>query len=86
MRHFKQVNGDYISAIGMDICGEEITAEEYSTLLNVIQSKPNASDGYDYRLKTDLTWEQYELPPKDLDPELTAEEALDIIVGGGADA
>ena len=86
MSYFKQIHGGYITAIGVAIFGEEITSEEYSTILKVIQSKPTASDGYDYRLKTDLTWEQYELPPKDLDPELTAEEALDIIVGGGADA
>ena len=81
MRYYKIVDGEYLKAIGTGCGGEEITETEYNEILSVIQTKPN--DGYGYRLKTDLTWEQYELPIEE-DPELTEAEALDIILGGEA--
>lgn len=86
MIYFIQKNGDNIIAIGHNIGGEEITADEYKTILDTLRNKPTPPAGFDYRLKTDLTWEQYELPAADPDPVLSAEEALSVIMGGAADA
>lgn len=65
----------------------EITAEQYNEILTMLRNRPNAPEGYGYRLTDDLQWELYELTPVEVeeDPELSAEEALDIIVNGGAD-
>ena len=64
---------------------DAITQAEYERVKAIVDQRPVPPDGYGYRLSADLTWELYELP-EDADPELTAEEALDIIVGGGSDA
>lgn len=62
MRYYKMIIDGYLVAVGSGSGGEEITAEEYAELLNIIHTKPSAENGYDYRLKADLTWELYELP------------------------
>lgn len=61
--------------------GEQISEARYTEILTAISSVPTAPEDHAYRLKTDLTWELHELPVAE-DAELTAEEALDIIVGG----
>lgn len=88
MRYYKIVNGDYLIAVGTGNGGEEITEAEYNNIVDMIRRSPAAPEGYGYRLKSDLTWELWELPvtAEETDPELTAEEALDIILGGGSDA
>lgn len=63
---------------------DAITQAEYERVKAIVDQRPAPPDGYGYRLTTDLTWELYKLPADD--PELTAEEALDIILGGGTDA
>ena len=82
MRYFKSLSDGYIYAIGTGPGGTEITEAEYNDIKSVIDNMPQAESGY--RLKMDQTWELYELPaaPEDADQELTAEEALNIIVGG----
>lgn len=81
MRYYKIIDGEYLKAIGTGNGGIEITEAEYNRLLSVIQNRPEPERGYGYRLKTDLTYERYEMP--EAEPEdLTAEEALGIIVGG----
>ena len=84
MRYYKMIIDSYLVAIGNGSGGTEITADEYAELLNIIRSKPVASEGYDYRLKADLTWELYELPPAPApeDDEISDTEALNIITGG----
>lgn len=62
--------------------GEEITETQYEEILSMLRSRPEAPDGYAYRLTKDLVWEQYELPPEESDPELTEAEMLDILLGG----
>lgn len=62
--------------------GKAITAEEYATILEMLRNPPAAPEGYGYRLTEDLRWELVELPPVDEDPEISAEEALAIILGG----
>lgn len=75
MRYYKITDNAYFVGIGTGGGGEEITESEYAEILAVIRDKPTVRDGYDYRLKTDLTWEEYELPPVEPEP-LTDEEAL----------
>lgn len=55
-------NGYIVSIVSGDITNGNITEEEYNTILSVIRGKPTAPEGYDYRLREDLTWELYELP------------------------
>lgn len=81
MKYAKIIKDGYILAIGVGTTGAAISEDEYNSILAAIQSCPSAQNGFGYRLKTDLTWELYEIPSAD-DPELTAEEALDIILGG----
>ena len=88
MRHFKLLTDGYISYIGTGNCGSEITEAEYNNILGIIRNRPTAQGNYSYRLKSDLTWERWEPPvtPEDADPELSADEALDIIFGGDTNA
>lgn len=86
MRYNKIIDNGYVISIGTGNGGTEITEQEYAEILAVIRNKPTARDGYDYRLKADLVWEDYKLPPVEpADDDLTADEALDIILGGTAD-
>ena len=78
---YKIVADNYIVAIGTGNGGEEITETRYNEILSMLRNRPVAPDGFDYRLTKELEWELYELPPVD-EPELTADEALDIILGG----
>ena len=39
--------------------GADISDEEYREIYNVIQSKPSAPEGFEYRLKDTLEWELY---------------------------
>lgn len=84
MNHYKLVVGGYIAAIGTGTMGTPIAAEEYSSILSMLRNAPAAPDGYGYRLTEELQWELHELPGPDPDPELSAEEAMEIILGGDA--
>ena len=75
MRYYKTIDNGYILSIGTGPRGTEITEAEYAEILTAIRNKPTPRDGYDYRLKTDLSWEEYELPPVEPEP-LTDEESL----------
>ena len=84
MRHYKTMDSGYIISIGIGNGGTEITESEYSKILSVIRSRPADPDGYTYKLRADTReWELVELPPEpEEEPDLSAEEALDIIMGG----
>ena len=84
MRYYKSIENNYITAIGTGGGGIEITEDEYTTIMSAIQSKPPRTETTDYQLKTDLTWEAYEREPDIPSEELTAEEALEILLGGEA--
>lgn len=84
MRYNKYISGDEIIAIGKGAGGVEITETEYNEIMSIIQNRP-AADGKGYRLKTDLTWEAYDLPPEPEpsdEDELSDAEALNILLGG----
>ena len=83
-RYYKQTDSMYILTVGVGAGGIEISADEYNEIMAVIQNRPQA-DGKGYRLKTDLTWEEYDLPPEPEpsdEDELSDAEALDILLGG----
>ena len=82
MNYYKIIENGYILAVGTNTGGEEITESEYDEILTVIHNKPARTDTTDYRLKEDLTWEEYEVEPPDPDPELDGDEALEILLGG----
>lgn len=63
MRYFVQYGKkNHIIAIGTGAGGTEITETEYNEIMSIIQNRP-AAEGKGYRLKADLTWEEYDLPP-----------------------
>ena len=75
MYYFKSVTDGYISTIGTGSHIGNITEEEYNAILEVIHNKPAPPEGYDYKLREDLTWELYELPiPEPEDEEATEED------------
>lgn len=80
MKWFKNIKDDYITVIGTGIGDVEITQEEYENILSVVRNRPTPESGFDYKLRTDLTWELVEAPVAD--DEISADEALDIILGG----
>ena len=85
-RYYKQTDSMYILAVGVGGGGIEISADEYSEILSVIQNRPTA-EGKGYRLKADLTWEEYDLPPvpePSDDDEISNDEAINILLGGAA--
>lgn len=83
-RYYKQIEDGFLTAIGTGPGGEEIAKEEYDEIMAVIRSCPAAEPGTMYRLRPDLTWEQVEVPviPEE-EQEISDEQALDIILGGG---
>ena len=82
MKYYKQIGSGYIIAIGQNIGGVEITENEYNAILSIIRHKPLATDTTDYRLREDLTWEEYPIDPPDPDPEIDDSELLEILMGG----
>lgn len=81
------ISDGYILSVQIGGGGTPITDEEYDAIIEAINNCPEAPGGYSYRLKADLTWELYELPPEpepDPNAEISDMEALSIILGGGA--
>lgn len=85
----KVISDGYISGVCTSASRfdtNEIDEDTAKQLFGILANRPTPPAGFGYRLKADLTWEQYELPAADPDPDLTAEEALSIIMGGTNDA
>lgn len=60
----KYINDNYIVGVGTGAgAGEPITESEYNTILDKINKRPTAPEGFTYRLTTALEWELAELPP-----------------------
>lgn len=63
MRYYKLVINELFVSVGQGgEQGEEITEAEYNHILSIIKSRPNAPEGFAYRLTEELEWELYELP------------------------
>lgn len=79
MRYYKIINENYITAIGTGYGNTEITKSEYDTISSVIQNRPQA-EGKGYHLRTDLTWEEYDLPPSPpVEEEATEEDFINAL-------
>ena len=50
----------YILCLGI---GDEITEDEYNEILDKINNRPTAPEGFTYRLTASLEWELHKLPP-----------------------
>lgn len=61
MKYFKFISDGYILLISTGYGQTEISEEEYNTILQTIKSKPHGAETTDYRLKEDLTWEEFEI-------------------------
>ena len=86
MRYYKQIIDNYLTSIGTGPGNIEITEAEYNQIISIIQNRPQ-SEGKGYRLKADLTWEEYDLPPEPEpsdEDELSDAEALNILLGGAS--
>lgn len=61
---YKYINNGYIIGVGTGAgAGEPITEEEYNEILDKINNRPTAPEGFTYRLTTAFEWELAELPP-----------------------
>jgi hypothetical protein len=81
MKFTKIVIGGYILGLAVADKGIEITEQEYRELTDIFHAMP-VREGYAYRLREDLTWEEYPAEPEPVD-EISNEEALEILLGGG---
>lgn len=59
---YKYINNKYIIGVGTGASGEEITKQEYNAILEKINNRPEAPEGYSYRLTTAMEWELCEVP------------------------
>lgn len=69
---YKYINDNFIIGVGTGSGGEEITEQEYNIILDKINNRPEAPEGYSYRLTTAMEWELCETPK--IEP--TAEEEI----------
>lgn len=81
MKYYKFIDDGYIISIGTGGMGDEISEDEYLAIKAVIARKPADTEASGYRLKTDLTWEEYPIDPPDPDPEIDDLELLEILMG-----
>lgn len=70
---YKYINDNFIIGVGTGSGGEKISEQEYNDILNKINNRPEAPEGYSYRLTTDMEWELCETPK--IEP--TAEEIIE---------
>ena len=69
---YKYISDKYIIGVGTGSGGEEINEQEYNSILDKINNRPEAPEGYSYRLTTAMEWELVEVPKN----EPTAEEKI----------
>ena len=70
---YKYIDDKFIIGVGTGSGGEEISEQEYNALLEKINNRPEAPEGYSYRLTTAMEWKLCEVPKT----ELTAEEIIE---------
>lgn len=79
----KTLADGYILGIGTGDYAAPISENEYNEILALIRNRPTAPEGFVYKLRADtLEWDLVELPPEP-EPELSDEEVLEILLGGG---
>lgn len=81
MRYYEYVTDGCIIAVGSSVSGgEEIPEERYNAVMDALANAPEDTDTTGYRLRTDLTWEPYDIEP--VEEDIDEAEAYDIIFGG----
>lgn len=82
--YYKLIDAGYIISVGQTQKPTEndISESEYNEIMTVIRNKPADTDTVGYRLREDLTWEEYPVDPPDPDPEIDDAELLEILMGG----
>lgn len=70
---YKYINDRYIIGVGTGSGGEKITEKEYNSILEKINNRPEAPEGFSYRLTTAMEWELCEVPKT----EPTTEEIIE---------
>ena len=73
----KVVKNGYIIAIGTNLIGDDISDNEYNEIKGILSNAPKA-EGKGYKLKADLTWEEFDVA---VDNEPSADEIIDILMG-----
>ena len=58
---YKYINDNFIIGVGTGAGGEEISEQEYNSILDKISNRPEAPEGYSYRLTTAMEWELCEV-------------------------
>lgn len=74
MAFYKIVKDGYILGVAKSDGEGNVTETEYNTVSEIIRNRPQAPDGYQYRLTTGMEWELYELlelPPEESETEAT---------------
>ena len=71
----KNTENGYIVSIVKGVSVGNITEAEYQAIMDIIRNKPTAEQGFDYRLREDLTWELYQLPEPEPEVDEEATEA-----------
>ena len=59
---YKYIDDKFIIGVGTGSGGEEISEQEYNNILDKINNRPEAPEGYSYRLTTAMEWELAEVP------------------------
>ena len=75
MRYYKTIIDGYIKTVGDGNIGEEITQTEYDNIISIITARPTPPEGKGLRLKSNLTWEEYDLPDPESE-EVTSDEIV----------
>lgn len=68
-KYYKNIDGYYITGIGLGIGDVEITQEEYASILYVARNGTSSEPGFIRKLRIDLTWELVKEPVKNVDDE-----------------
>lgn len=66
--YYKIVKDGIIIAVGYGYNANIISKNEYNNILSIIKTAPQ-EDGYEYKLKEDLTWDRVELNEEELKAE-----------------
>lgn len=77
---YYKVGSTYVASLTENPSAEAISKDEYDRIKAIIGGRPEAPEGFAYRLTAELEWALYELPPAN--EELTEAEALEILLGG----
>lgn len=80
MRYWKAISGGYLQSIGTGgNTGEEISEGQYSEIISMLRSCPEAPEGFAYRLTEKLEWELYEQPIEEIEEAATEEDYQDAL-------